>query len=137
MPAAATRYLRRALEQRPPRSLRAELLAECAFAARLNGAPDALELLEQAIELTADPVERARLLTTMGQALLDLGPHARRGGGVRARARGARGDGRAGPRAPGHAAGRRGDLRSLRIADAASVDELDRSLGVREPTLPG
>ena len=73
VPEAASRYLSRALEEPSPRSLRAELLAECAFAARLTGAPDALELLEQAIELTADPVERARLLKTMGQALLDLG----------------------------------------------------------------
>ena len=51
----------------------AGLLAECALAARLTGAPDALDRLEQAIELTTDGVERARLLKTMGQALLDLG----------------------------------------------------------------
>jgi DNA-binding CsgD family transcriptional regulator len=73
VPAAATRYLRRALEERPAPVLRAELLAECGTAARVTGEPDALGLLEQAVELSADPVARGRLLAAAGQALLDQG----------------------------------------------------------------
>lgn len=137
VPAAATRYLERALEERPPRSLRAELLAESAFAARLTGAPDALELLEQAVELTGDPVGRARLLTTMGQALLDLGRMLaaaevfERGlaelAATDTRAPELRATLRAGVEICGH----------YGSPNAASVDGLDRSLSVREPSYPG
>ena len=137
VPATATRYLNRALEERPPRSLRAELLAECASAARLTGAPDALELLEQAIELTGDRVERARLLTTMGQALLDLG---RMVDAAAAFERGLAELAETDAEVP--------ELRAILWAgveicgrygspNATSVDGLDRSLSVREPTHPG
>jgi DNA-binding CsgD family transcriptional regulator len=137
VPTAATRYLRRALEERAPRSLRAELLGECASAARLAGAPDALELLEEAIGLTADRVERARLLTTMGQALLDLG---RVLDAARAFERGLAELAAADTQVP--------ELRATLWAGveicgrygapgATSVDELDRSLAVREPTYSG
>ena len=117
VPAAADRYLRRALEERPSRSLRAELLAEAGSAARLSGAPDALELLEQAVELTADRVEGARLLSAIGQALLDLGPDAGGGGRIPARAGRALGDGGGGARAPRQTASGKGDLRALRVAE--------------------
>jgi DNA-binding CsgD family transcriptional regulator len=137
VPEAACRYLGRALEEPSPRSLRAELLAECAFAARLTGAADALELLEQAIELTADHVERARLLKTMGQALLDLGRMIDAAEGFeRGLAELAATDAQAPEleatlRAGVEICGRYG------APSVTSVDDLDRSLPEREPSYSG
>ena len=137
VPAAAARYLGRALDERPSRSLRAELLAECGVTARLTGAPDALDLLEQAVELTAGPVERARLLTTMGQALLDLGrmtdaAEAFERGLVELEATDTPApELQATLRAGVEICGRYGS------PNAGSVEALDRSLGEREPSYSG
>jgi len=137
VPEAAGRYLARALEERPVRALRAELLAECALAARLTGAPDALELLEQAIELTEDRIERAELLKTMGQALLDLG---RMQDAAAAFERGLDGLVEHGDQAPELRATLRAGVEICGRYGAPGgdpVDGLDRSLGAREPAYSG
>jgi DNA-binding CsgD family transcriptional regulator len=137
VPEAAGRYLSRALEEPSPRSLRAELLAECAFAARLTGAADALELLEQAIELTADHVERAALLKTMGQALLDLG---RMIDAAEAFERGLAELAATAAQAPELQATLRAGVEicgRYGAPNVASVDDLDRSLPEREPSYSG
>ncbi len=137
VPGAAGRYLGRALEEPCPRPLRAELLAECASAARLTGAADALELLEQAIELTADCVERARLLIVMGQALLDLG---RMIDAAEAFERGLAELAATAAQAPELQATLRAGVEicgRYGAPNAASVDDLDRSLREREPSYSG
>ncbi len=137
VPAAAVRYLRRALEERPPRSLRAELLGECGFAGRVTGATDARDLLEQAVELTADAVERARLLVAAGQVLLDQGDMA---GAAATFERGLAELAATDVSAP--------ELRAMLWSgreicgrfgapSTASVDELERLLGGGEPSYPG
>jgi DNA-binding CsgD family transcriptional regulator len=58
----ALRLLRRALAEPPPASERDEVTTETALAAARVGAPDAAELLDDAIAGSADPVRRAELV---------------------------------------------------------------------------
>jgi DNA-binding CsgD family transcriptional regulator len=137
VPDGAVRYLRRALDERPARSVRGHLLAECGFAARLAGAPDAFELLERAIELIGDGVERARLIMTMGQTRLDEGRMSdaaatfERGLAELAATEAEAPEIRSTLWAGREICGRFG------VPSTASVDELDRLLAGREPAYDG
>jgi tetratricopeptide (TPR) repeat protein len=73
VPASAAHYLERALREPPGDDTRIELLtelgrAEASFAPQL-----AIEHLEAAIDLAADPVERAAIAVELGRALHDAG----------------------------------------------------------------
>lgn len=73
VPDAAVGYLRRALEEPVGDEARAETLLELAEAEALAGRPEAIERLEQALELLADPRERAKLLLRLGRLLHESG----------------------------------------------------------------
>ena len=66
---SALRLLERALREPPHPSVYPEVLADLAHAEALVGAPQAVERLSEAIELTEDPDRRAKLALVQGKAL--------------------------------------------------------------------
>ena len=72
-PSVATRYLRRALEEPPPRERRAELVLELGRAEATAGEPDAVDHLTEGIERLTDPHERALTCLHTGRTLVALG----------------------------------------------------------------
>lgn len=73
VPETAVRYLTRALEEPPGDAERAPLLVELAGAEALAARPEAVERLEQALELLEDGRERAELLLRLGRLLHEGG----------------------------------------------------------------
>ena len=72
-PAEAVRYLRRALEEPPPRRLRAHVVFELGCAEATAGEPEAARRLSEAVEsVTAVPEQLGSALDA-GRALLALG----------------------------------------------------------------
>lgn len=70
VPSSAAEYLRRALAEPPPSSLRREVLFELAGAESASGDPaSATERLTEAVELTAEPQDRASGLLELGHSL--------------------------------------------------------------------
>jgi DNA-binding CsgD family transcriptional regulator len=61
-PDSAARYLTRALQERPARELRADLLLELADAERLVGMPTALDHMQEAHRTSESPITRTRAL---------------------------------------------------------------------------
>lgn len=74
-PQSAASYLRRALDEPPPRERRAELLADLGIAEALAGEPAAAEHLARALSATEDPRRRAELALECGRALDAQGRH--------------------------------------------------------------
>jgi DNA-binding CsgD family transcriptional regulator len=74
--AAAARYLERALDEPPQRSLRSDILAELGHAQATIGDPSAPESLAVAADLTRDPLLRAELAVAGGNSLFRLARHA-------------------------------------------------------------
>jgi DNA-binding CsgD family transcriptional regulator len=75
-PAEAARYLRRALDEPPPRAKRAHVVLELGRAEAMAGDPQAAMRLRNAAEhLTETPQQQLAALTT-GRALFGLGRHA-------------------------------------------------------------
>jgi DNA-binding CsgD family transcriptional regulator len=72
-PETAARFLMRALEEAPPRQVRAELLVDLGRAEALGGHATAPERLRDAVELLDDPVARAQALAQLGHALYAAG----------------------------------------------------------------
>jgi DNA-binding NarL/FixJ family response regulator len=68
-PGAAATYLRRALEETPSRPQRAEILRRLGEVEFMLSEPSARQCLDQALALTDDPVERARMLLSAGRIL--------------------------------------------------------------------
>ncbi|MGZ4268578.1 MAG: ATP-binding protein [Solirubrobacteraceae bacterium] len=68
-PDGAVVYLRRALEERPPRALRAELLLELGLSEKLVRDPACAEHLDQARGLLTDPAARARVAWELADVL--------------------------------------------------------------------
>jgi DNA-binding CsgD family transcriptional regulator len=68
-PDAAARYLRRALEEPPPASVRPRVLLELGLAAIAGFDADAPALLQAAVDQIADPVERAEAALRAARAL--------------------------------------------------------------------
>jgi DNA-binding CsgD family transcriptional regulator len=68
-PDAAARYLRRALEEPPPVSVRPRVLLELGLAAMAGFDADAPTLLQTAVDLITDPVERAAAALRAARAL--------------------------------------------------------------------
>jgi DNA-binding CsgD family transcriptional regulator len=73
VPDSAVRYLQRALEEPPEETERAALLVELAQSEALAARPEAIERLEQALDLHESGQERARLLLQLGRLLHDGG----------------------------------------------------------------
>ncbi len=69
---SAVTYLRRALAEPPPEDERAELLAELGTVEANVDGEAAVEHLRAARELSADPVQRARIALILGRALFFL-----------------------------------------------------------------
>jgi DNA-binding CsgD family transcriptional regulator len=76
-PEEAVRLLERALAEPPPAEVRAELLVELAAAGAVIGSPDAVDQLEQALELIGDPRRRAEALLVLSTQLHHGGDFAR------------------------------------------------------------
>jgi tetratricopeptide (TPR) repeat protein len=70
---SAGRYLARALEEPPPGPARAEVLLELGRAESLAGKADAIDRLDQALELVDDPRRRAEILRELGWTLQKRG----------------------------------------------------------------
>jgi DNA-binding CsgD family transcriptional regulator len=68
-PTAAVAWLRRALAEPPPTAARAEVLLELGSAEQRIAAPEALDHLAEAIELTRDPALLTRAVRRLGNAL--------------------------------------------------------------------
>jgi DNA-binding CsgD family transcriptional regulator len=75
-PDTAVRYLRRALEEPPPRELRAHVVLELGRAEATAGEPEAVQRLHEAIERMQDGRDRARASLDTGRTLFALGRHA-------------------------------------------------------------
>lgn len=73
VPLTAVRYLRRALEEPPEDAELATVLVDLAGAEALAAQPEAIDHLEQALELLRDGTERARLLLQLGRLLHEGG----------------------------------------------------------------
>lgn len=73
VPLTAVRYLRRALEEPPGDAELAAVLVDLAGAEALAAQPEAIDRLEQALELLDDGRERARLLLRLGRLLHEGG----------------------------------------------------------------
>jgi DNA-binding CsgD family transcriptional regulator len=63
---SAGRYLARALQEPPPGPARAEVMLELGRAESLAGKADAIDRLDQALELLDDPSRRAEILRELG-----------------------------------------------------------------------
>lgn len=72
-PAPAADLLGRALSEPPPKAQRAAVLAALGRVEGILGRPDGVQRLEEALTLTADPRERARLQLDLGRFLYILG----------------------------------------------------------------
>ena len=72
-PAAAVRYLRRALEEPPARDRRAALVLELGRAEAAAGHPEAVERIREAAERLPDPAQRAHAALESGHMLVSLG----------------------------------------------------------------
>jgi len=72
-PSAAVAYLQRCIQEPPPADQRLATLEQLGRAAQSVDSEVAARYLEQAIQLTADPVRKARLSIPLGLALLQLG----------------------------------------------------------------
>ncbi|MDW5597545.1 AAA family ATPase [Conexibacter stalactiti] len=72
-PEVAARFLLRALDEAPPRDLRADLLIDLGRADALAGHPTAPERLRDAVALLDQPQARARALAQLGEALYAAG----------------------------------------------------------------
>jgi DNA-binding CsgD family transcriptional regulator len=72
-PEPAARYLRRALDEAPPRDVRANVLVELGRAEAMAGERKAADRFEAALELLAQPVARARVLLLLGRVLFGQG----------------------------------------------------------------
>src|SRR4051812_15731256 len=72
-PGAAGAYLRRALEEPPPASVRADVLVELASAEAAAGDARAADRFERALDLIDDPRRRAELTQTLARVLTALG----------------------------------------------------------------
>lgn len=72
-PAAAVRYLRRALEEPPARSRRPALVLELGRAEAAAGHPEAVERIREAAERLPDPAQRAHAALESGHMLVALG----------------------------------------------------------------
>jgi DNA-binding CsgD family transcriptional regulator len=68
-PEEAVRLLRRALDEPPPPELRADVLVELAAAGAVSASPDAIDQLEEALELIDDPRRRAEALHALSVQL--------------------------------------------------------------------
>ena len=66
---SAVAYLRRALEEPPSRSERADVLLELGSAEMLVSGPAAVEYLREAHELIGDPIRRAEVAALLGRQL--------------------------------------------------------------------
>lgn len=76
-PAAAARYLRRALEEGPTGERRAAILVSLGLAETEAGEPTGAERLTAAVDLLPDPAARAGVLLGLGMALTTQGEVAR------------------------------------------------------------
>ena len=74
-PTSAVGYLERALAEAPPPDTRCALLLELSEAELQAGLPGATERLHEALELAADPGQRARTLLALGRALFSTGDY--------------------------------------------------------------
>jgi DNA-binding CsgD family transcriptional regulator len=72
-PADAVRYLRRALDEPPPRRLRAHVAFELGCAEATAGVPDAARRLTEAVGAVAESPERVQSPLDAGRALFALG----------------------------------------------------------------
>jgi DNA-binding CsgD family transcriptional regulator len=72
-PEVAARFLLRALDESPPRDLRAELLIDLGRADALAGQPTGPARLRDAVALLDQPQARARALAQLGEALYAAG----------------------------------------------------------------
>ena len=72
-PESAALYLRRALQERPERSARAGLMRSLGNALARLGDPEALDVLEGALELAASPDERIEIAVAAADPLLASG----------------------------------------------------------------
>jgi DNA-binding CsgD family transcriptional regulator len=72
-PRSTVSYLERAVKEKPPRAIRAELLAELGEAQLQAGMPDAARRLREALDLHVDPRRRAEISLTLGRALFSVG----------------------------------------------------------------
>ena len=70
---SAIAYLRRALEEPPPEARRADVVHELGFTEANASAPDAVEHLRQAYELSTDPRQRADAAFWLSRLLMLLG----------------------------------------------------------------
>jgi DNA-binding CsgD family transcriptional regulator len=76
---AAVTYLRRALSEDPPASVRADLLAELAAAELSGGGPDAARHLAEVVDLLPPGVERAEACEQLARVLWGLGRYGEAG----------------------------------------------------------
>ena len=72
-PAAAIRYLRRAVDTADLNGLPPRLLIDLGLAEAAAGEPTSLDRFEQALELVTEPGERADALYSLGQTLHTIG----------------------------------------------------------------
>ncbi len=72
-PGPAAALLERALAEPPPREERAAVLGALGRVEGIVGRPDGMERLREALELTADPRDRARLQLDLGRLLYIFG----------------------------------------------------------------
>jgi DNA-binding CsgD family transcriptional regulator len=73
VPSEAVRYLRRALEEPPPRSMRAHVVLELGRAEATAGEPQAVGRLRDAVQHVQEAPEGARAALETGRALFALG----------------------------------------------------------------
>jgi len=73
--ASAVRLLERALAEHPGRDARVDILAELGQAEALQGLPQAMERLTEAISLAENPHRRAKLTLALGRELYRRGLH--------------------------------------------------------------
>ena len=73
VPTSAVTYLERAWREPPSSDQRSGVLAELGRAEAVTGRPSAVRHLEEAVALTDDPLERARLLLAFGRSQHHLG----------------------------------------------------------------
>ena len=72
-PASAASFLERAVQEAPPRALRAELLVELAEAQLKAGLPGAAQHMREALDLQDEPRGRAELCLALGRGLFSMG----------------------------------------------------------------
>ena len=78
-PAAAVRYLQRAVEGADPTAVPARVLIDLGLAEAAAGEPTSLDRFEHALDLVSEPRERADALYSLGQTLYRFGRYSEAG----------------------------------------------------------